>query len=221
MILRERRLRWIAFVALILLLAACTSSTEPDSASEALPTAPVAPATEGGKLQDPTVGPTDASPAAGRESPSVLLPATPTTGPEQPTVTSAPASPTAALDLQTSEPAANAPDDSTELMRAILQEDLGDISAKITASGNMSFIPVLMELMRFVPQGDPRICIPCSLNTLLEGPDSVDVPPERQNWGWWVDWLGNHPEVQPPAGFAGWKGELYSGIDPNFGLFFL
>ena len=86
----------------------------------------------------------------------------------------------------------------------------------MVASGNRSFIPVLMEFMRFVPVGDPRFCIVCSINKLVEGPDNDLVTAERQDWGWWMEWLGDHPEVQPPDGFAGWKGELYSLIDPSF-----
>ena len=110
-------------------------------------------------------------------------------------------------------------DDPTELMRATLRGNVADIADKMVASGNRSFIPVLLEMMRFVPADDPRFCVACSINKLLEGPDNVVVPPERRDWGWWIEWLGNHPEVQAPDGFAGWKGELYSAIDPNFAEF--
>ena len=107
-------------------------------------------------------------------------------------------------------------DDPTELMLATLGGDLPDIAAKMVASGDKSFIPVLMEFMRFVPGNDPRICIACSINKLVEGPDNDLVTAERRDWGWWMEWLGDHPEVQPPDGFAGWKGELLSNIDPSF-----
>ena len=111
-------------------------------------------------------------------------------------------------------------DDPTELMRATLRGDMVPIAGKMVANGNRTFIPVLLELMRFLPDGGPRICVVCSINKLLEGPDNDLVPLERRDWGWWIEWLGNHPEVQPPDGFAGWKGELYSVIDRNFTEFF-
>lgn len=32
----------------------------------------------------------------------------------------------------------------------------------------------------------------------------------------WVEYLGNHPELDPPAGYLGWKGRQLSRIDPRF-----
>ena len=31
--------------------------------------------------------------------------------------------------------------------------------------------------------------------------------------------MGNNPQVQPPEGFTGWKGQLYSILDPDLGAF--
>ena len=228
MYLLTGRFWWTGFVALIVLLAACSSSSaEPDSPSDPSATASVAnptdtPATEDEESRSPTVSPAEAPPTAGGESPTVApVPETLTTEPESPTIAPAPASPTADPDAQTEESASavdspEVADEATELMRATLEQNVIDITEQMVASGNKSFIPVMMEIMRFVQPNDPRFCLVCSMNTLLEGPDGIDVPPERRNWGWWVEWLGNHPEVQPPDGFAGWKGELYSGIDPSF-----
>lgn len=198
---------WTAFLALIVLLAACTSSsTGGESATEPLPTAsvaapPGAAATEDQGSQSATVSPVPASPTAGSDGETAVS-ATPTS------------SPASAEDLP------ERPDDPTGLMRATLRGDLDFITEKMVSSGNKSFIPVLMELMRLLPVYDPRLCVVCSINKLLEGPDNDLVPPERLDWGWWIEWLGNHPEIQPPDGFAGWKGELYSGIDSNFREFF-
>ena len=190
----------MAFVALILLLAACTSSStggesapEPPLAASAT-NPPTAPETEGSESQSATVG---------------TAPASPTTGPDEGTAGTASA-----------ENSQELPDDPTDLMRATLDRNVAAVVEKMAASGNRSFIPVLLELMRFARPNDPNLCVACSLNKLLEGPDNVVVPPERLDWGWWMEWLGNHPEVQAPDGFAGWKGEIYSFIDPNFGDFF-
>ena len=191
-----RRFWWTAFVALIILLAACTSSaTDGESATEQPPTETV-------------VTPTDVPATVDQES-------------QSPTTDSAPASTTTGPDIQTAVPGPtenlpDLPDDPTKLMLATLNENLLDITEKMVASGDRSFIPVLLEMMRFLPNNDPRFCVVCSINKLLEGPDNDFVPLERRDWGWWIEWLGNHPEVQPPDGFAGWKGQIYAGIDPRF-----
>ena len=120
------------------------------------------------------------------------------------------------------------PDDPTELMRATLHGDVASIAKKMVASGDRSFIPVLLEFMRFPAfleirfptEGDARFCVVCSINKLVEGPDNVLVTAKRWNWAWWIEWLGDQPEIQPPDGFAAWKGELYSVIDRNFAGFF-
>ena len=197
---RAGRCCWTVFVALILLLAACTSTAGVESPTEPLSTAsianlPTAPATEGPDSQSATGGPVPASPTAGPGEGTTVASASAGSAPEL-------------------------PDDPTELMRATLHGDVAAITEKMAASGNRSFIPVLLEIMRFVPPDNPNLCVVCAINKLLEGPDNVSVPLERQDWAWWIEWLGNHPEVQAPDGFAGWKGEIYSAIDPDFKEFF-
>ena len=89
----------------------------------------------------------------------------------------------------------------------------------MVASQNRSYIPVLLEFMRFQSGDEPRFSIASFMNKLLEGPEAIIVPPERTNWDWWVEWLGQNPQIQPPDGFAAWKGGLYSIIDPGLGSF--
>ncbi len=36
----------------------------------------------------------------------------------------------------------------------------------------------------------------------------------------WSEWLANHPEIEPPRGYAGWKGRFLAHIDPDMGAFF-
>ena len=43
--------------------------------------------------------------------------------------------------------------------------------------------------------------------------------PEQNEWSWWIEWLGNNPQVQPPDGYVGWKGDLYSLLGPGLGGF--
>ena len=111
------------------------------------------------------------------------------------------------------------PDDPTELMRATLDGNMTAIARKMADSGNQTYIPVLLEFMRIEWNSDARIALASSINKLVEGPDEVQIPAERTDWGWWIEWLGQNPQVQPPKGYDGWKGELYSALDPGLGSF--
>jgi hypothetical protein len=104
-------------------------------------------------------------------------------------------------------------------MFATLDRSLNDVLLKMSQSGNTSYIPVLLEFMRFQQQDEPRIALASLLNKILEGPDEIVISPERVSWGWWVEWLGNHQEVRPPDGYPAWKGQLYSLLDPGLGSF--
>ena len=111
------------------------------------------------------------------------------------------------------------PDDPTELMRATLSGNVAAIARKMVDSGNQSYIPVLIEFMRFQTGGEAVYSMAAFINKILEGPETVISPPERTSWNWWMEWLGENPQIQPPKGFARWKGELYARIDPGLGGF--
>lgn len=101
-------------------------------------------------------------------------------------------------------------------MNATLDRGLAAVAQKMADSGNKSYIPVLLEFLRFQRQDELRINMIGYINKILDGKDSVGIPTERTDWNWWMEWLGNHPDIQPPDGFAGWKGQLYSFLDPDF-----
>ena len=219
---------WLAVAALALVLAACGGSQtagptmpagEP-AASTAAPATPTgepaastaAPATPTG---EPTPGTEPTPTPTGEPAPGTEPTPTPTDELDSDDIASAtPVAPTPTRDPP--EP----PDEATQLMRATIGGDLSAIVDAMVATGNQAFIPVLMELMRFRFEYIPGLCLPCAIDELSGGTDGEDIPPELRHWAWWMEWLGNHPEVQPPSGFAGWKGELYSAIDPNFRQFF-
>jgi len=117
------------------------------------------------------------------------------------------------------------PDDPQGLMAAALRRTfIGDTSAvqKMGDSGDSAYIPVLIEFLRFPwpPEQETRVTLVSSLARLIgESPEQLAL--EQFEWDWWADWLGNHPEVRPPAGYAAWKGQLFSFIvDPAMGAFF-
>ena len=104
-------------------------------------------------------------------------------------------------------------------MRATLSRSIPDITEKMIASKNLSYIPVLLEFMRFQIGGEPLILMSSYLERLLEGPDTVLIDPPRVDWQWWIEFLGQNPQIQPPEGYDAWEGELYSIIDPGLGGF--
>ena len=105
------------------------------------------------------------------------------------------------------------------MLASLTAGNLDAAAQKMADSGNKTFIPVLLEFLRFQPQPASRQAMIRLINQLLEGDDSLVIPLERNDWAWWIEWLGNHPEVQPPDGYAGWKGQLYSFIDRSFSDF--
>ena len=114
------------------------------------------------------------------------------------------------------------PDDPTELMLTILEQPLARVARKMAYSGNKAYIPVLLEMLRFQNDQEGIINLTSFLSRLKD-----NVPPEevmlfqreQTEWSWWIEWLGNNPQIQPPEGFAGWKGRLYSLLDPGLGAF--
>jgi hypothetical protein len=71
------------------------------------------------------------------------------------------------------------------------------------------FIAPLIELIRFRPPVDVA-------GTLV----AITGTHPGNRWNDWYVWLGEHPEVPLPPGFATWKGELYGRrIDPELHRF--
>ena len=118
---------------------------------------------------------------------------------------------------------------STQLMYDALDSALGGdpwAIAKLGDKGDPAYIPVLVELMRFPwwhIDREVEQAIFDSLDRIVRqnpGIADVDTDSAVDEWSRWVVWLGKHPEVWPPPGFAGWKGSLYSKlVDPNMGAF--
>jgi hypothetical protein len=79
--------------------------------------------------------------------------------------------------------------------------------AKIKESGDTRFVAGLIDSLRY--QRDLHFEIGETLNSLT----SQNLEPD---WHTWVEWAGKHPEIEGFDGYAGWKGNLYSQIDPNF-----
>ena len=95
----------------------------------------------------------------------------------------------------------------------------GDATALIRGmgdSGDTSFVPVLVDLLWFF--GAVRQDAVPEMKLALEkltGEGAAQV-----SYAGLIEWLGDHPEVQPPEGYAALKSLQYRFIDPNIPLFF-
>ena len=114
------------------------------------------------------------------------------------------------------------PDDPTELMMPTLDVTLDRVARKMAYSLNQTYIPVLLEFLRFQVQPEAIINVTSFLSRLKDGVPPMELmiyDPEQNKWKWWIEWLGNNPQVQPPDGYIGWKSQLYSIVDPGLGAF--
>ena len=98
--------------------------------------------------------------------------------------------------------------------------------ARLGDSGDPAYIPVLVELMRFPwwqIDRDVEVALYEALDTIADrnpAIDDVERGSDADEWLRWVVWIGKHPEVWPPPGFAGWKGRLFGDlVDPAMGAF--
>ena len=212
----------LCLLAFALLL---TVACEPDGARRGEESPPTAGPTSAPQTAATTLGPTAVPPILATTSGPTARPpeSVSTTQPlPPPSATGEPeAAPEEAVN-ETDEPG-DLPDDPRDLMFATLHGPLTPIARKMAESGNQAYIPVLMEFLRF-RAGDEGIDSLASFITRIKDNVPIDeamvLPPEQRDWNWWMEWLGQHPEVRPPEGFAAWKGQLFGFIDPAMGAFF-
>ena len=86
-------------------------------------------------------------------------------------------------------------------------QELGELGVQT------SIIP-LIELTRFVFEDYTVTQLGITLEKLTG--ESIG----GADWDAWYKWLGQHPEVEPPPGYATWKGNIYANIDDRFKSFF-
>lgn len=99
-----------------------------------------------------------------------------------------------------------------ELIFGVRTEDAGRaILARIEASGDTRFVAGLIDALRY--QRALQADIGRALNSLT----GQTLPAD---WFAWVEWAGQHPEIESFEDYAAWKAGLYAGlIDPNFQRF--
>ena len=207
---------WILIAALIVVaLSACSAEptptkpltlVPPPTATPAPPDATTLPAEATGQPSDRQT----VSPETAREAEET--PVSPTSTPIYP----APPAPLNADDLDF------LPDDPTALMNAAFDQSMAEVGRKMAYSHNTAYIPVLLEFMRFQPNEEARLTLASFMVRIrdkIPEEEFTIVPDGQGSWNYWVEWLALHPEVTPPPGYDGWKGRLFSFIDPPMGEF--
>jgi hypothetical protein len=93
--------------------------------------------------------------------------------------------------------------------------------AALGETGDASFVAVLVDVVRF-----PWLLTPATERAAftslaaLTGREYGELDNDQLDWGWWLGWLRDHPEIDPPPGYARWKGRLFGQlIDPRIGNF--
>jgi hypothetical protein len=85
--------------------------------------------------------------------------------------------------------------------------------AKIEAAEDLRFVAVLLELLR---AGQMGIGGRAGYNQRLIALERLTGKSLGGDWFGWAEWYAG-TDFAPPPGFASWKGQLWSRIDPRFG----
>ena len=195
-----------ALVAIAAAAVAACAPGEPDSAATA--TAPAVASQEAGTSASLT--PTSAPLLTPTATPTAIASAEPPTGPppstETPTADGTPVSgydSNAAMYSLISELGPASIYDSSALDTAL---------AEIRDNRDLSQVPVLIDLMRFLI-GAAAEAVAAALEELT-GQDF------GRSWNRWMEWLGNNAsDYTTPEEYPGWKSRLYSMVHPRFADF--
>jgi hypothetical protein len=93
------------------------------------------------------------------------------------------------------------------LYRRVSTEEVEAIIEQIAASGDTRFVAGLIDTLRY--QRRYSWLLGDALNALT----GQELPAD---WFEWVEWAGQHPEIESFAGYPAWKAALFAQIDPAF-----
>ena len=97
---------------------------------------------------------------------------------------------------------------------SLVSPRIDDVLDEIRANQDRSEVPVMVEILRYMPSINSREKIGSALRDVTGQSFSSD------DWSGWMEWLGkNREDYQPPAGYVSWKAELMTAIDPRFAQF--
>jgi len=88
---------------------------------------------------------------------------------------------------------------------------LGETLDEILANQDSSQVPILVEVLRFMPSLSSREQLGSTLRDVTGQTFASD------DWSGWMEWLGkNLKDYQPPQGYVDWKARLMGALDPRF-----
>ena len=229
---RSARLR-AAILAFALTALAIGCGGTADGGGGDAPSSPIAAA----RAAEPSAIPTPAADAPTPKPGAIPTPAADTPTPKisaapAPADTPTPSAAPAPADAPTPEPsaiptpAANTPTptpaayDSNRAMRDVFPGFgltgplMYDTLDEIAARKDVSLVPVLIEMMRFIASPTARDAVARALAATTGQAFTGD------EWDLWMEWLGaNLADYQPPSDYVAWKEDLYFAIDPRFAAF--
>ena len=85
-----------------------------------------------------------------------------------------------------------------------------EVLADIRESGDTRFVAGLIDTLRY------QRTLGRDLGATLNDLTGQDLPAD---WFAWVEWAGQHPEIESFADYPAWKSNLFSQIDPMFQRF--
>jgi hypothetical protein len=132
-----------------------------------------------------------------------------------------PASASAGQHKATPEAVANA--DTARLLQALLPNASATTRAnairEIRKRKASEFVAPLIDLLRFETSRDEDQELQETLHKLT-GEKADEEDSAWDQFVRWFMWYGAQSQFPPPAGYTGWKGELYAGlVDPRFRMF--
>ena len=94
---------------------------------------------------------------------------------------------------------------------------------RLGLSGDLAYVPVLIDMLRFsrsFPDEEMQSTLFVGLGEIAKQKLREFDAAEATGWSWWVECLGQNPEIQAPPGYAAWKGRLYVRlVDREMGAF--
>ena len=106
-------------------------------------------------------------------------------------------------------------EEALRLMYELLEPEYQEAVDTILATNDTRFIAVFIELLRV---SQLSIFRNANYHNPLDSLETLSGQSIGYNWFSWVEWYGRTNLTAPP-GFIGWKGQLLSQIDPEFGAF--
>ena len=97
---------------------------------------------------------------------------------------------------------------------SVTSANVTDALEQIRENSDQSLVPVLVEIIRFMPSASAAERI----GSVLRDVSGQSI--SSNDWSGWMEWLGqNLDSYQPPSDYAAWKSTLMGNLHPRMGEF--